>query len=395
MAAAFFAAFFFFLPDSGYDKYFWVNWTEYITNQGLLNVYNNPEVGYPPVVLFCCWVFTWFADAAGAINQVNINYLKLPALIADWTIIFLAIKLLQKNNKPLQWALLLVFNPVFWYNSLVWGQFDSMYVAPLAWGIYYLVDKKATLATMLFALAVLTKLQALLLVLPILGLYIYNAQKASRIKLSALFLVTVALPILAFIPFTGVSISTILNRTVNYYTGVSQYAYNVWYFIFDNPVATPATTTFIGNTTLSTWGLYIAMLGGVGAMSFLVNLKIKNTQQLFAAFAMASLAYFFFMAKMHERYAHPAIVFVLIAFVCNPYNKPLGVVALLVCLAYGLNLEAVMQFTSKGFGFALNYSAWYFSPIFVATLYATALFMLVYILISTANRYSKQDGTVL
>ena len=40
------------LPDSGYDKYFWQSWTQQILVDGLGGIYTNPEVNNHPLNLF-------------------------------------------------------------------------------------------------------------------------------------------------------------------------------------------------------------------------------------------------------------------------------------------------------------------------------------------------------
>ncbi|MCB0754906.1 MAG: hypothetical protein KDB98_04895, partial [Flavobacteriales bacterium] len=60
--------FLFVLPDAGYDKYFWISWSQDILNNGLGNVYLNPEVDNHPLILYLLKVFSLFHHNAEEIG---------------------------------------------------------------------------------------------------------------------------------------------------------------------------------------------------------------------------------------------------------------------------------------------------------------------------------------
>jgi len=68
--------FLFVLPDAGYDKYFWITWTQDILNTGLGNVYDNPEVNNHSLILYLLKIFSLFQRNADAVGLVSINWLK-------------------------------------------------------------------------------------------------------------------------------------------------------------------------------------------------------------------------------------------------------------------------------------------------------------------------------
>jgi hypothetical protein len=72
---------------------------------------------------------------------------------------------------------------------------------------------------------------------------------------------------------------------------------------------------------------------------------------------------------MHERYSHPAIIFVAIYSILTGRYLPY----VLVSLAYFLNMEAVLKYL----GFH-NYGIVPFSPQFVAALYLVAILVLFF-----------------
>jgi len=80
------------------------------------------------------------------------------------------------------------------------------------------------------------------------------------------------------------------------------------------------------------------------------------------------LGFFFFNTQMHERYSHPAM---LLAFLYGVLRRDYWLFGL-TTLAYFLNMEAVLQF------FSLDYSAFYFQKMFVASLFLLTIVLGLY-----------------
>lgn len=83
------------------------------------------------------------------------------------------------------------------------------------------------------------------------------------------------------------------------------------------------------------------------------------------------LLFFYFNTQMHERYSHPAFIFLILYAVIQ--NKPLP--SIIGCLAYLLNLDAVL----KSIVFQ-NYGVFIFSREFISALYLITIIWL-YILL--------------
>jgi Gpi18-like mannosyltransferase len=392
LAIAFMLGLIVFLPDSGYDKYFWVTWAQYIKEHGLTQAYNNPEINYHPVILCIIDVFTWFFNSPADINLTNINWLKVPTALFDWGIIFLSLKLMQHHKVNLQWGLLLAFNPAFWYNTIIWGQFDSIWVFFCLASIYVALKEKWFLSIVLYTLALNTKLFALMFLPFIFPLWIKD--KTSQLQLLRPLPVLLILQFISLLPFlftTHNSLFTIIGRSTDYYNSISRNAYNIWYFFFTDPFNTP-------DDTLIAW-----VFGGVIAVFFvLALLQLLERITIWQSAALASLIFFLFLTRMHERYAHAAIVFTAIVFFASPpsplhqmerggLRKQEGVRLLcffLISLAYLLNLEAVMQMLNKSLGFSVDYNSILFNPKLIATLYVISLVILV---ISTFTLYKNSS----
>lgn len=376
LCAVFFIALIVWLPDSGYDKYFWVSWAQYIKEYGLREAYNNPEINYHPFILFIIKGFTLFFNSPNDINYTNINWLKVPTALFDWGIVFIALNLLKQYKKNLQWALLLAFNPAFWYNTVIWGQFDSIWVFFSLAAVYTATRNSWWVSALLFVLALNTKLFALVF-LPV--LYpLWVTDRTSMLHLTRPLSLVVALQlaiVAAFLPFTQYSVFDIVERSTGYYESVSRNAYNVWYFIFTDPVNTP------DNAFLPwVWLVFLSAYTVLGIMIFLGRINLWHV------LALVSLLFFFTLTRMHERYAHAALVFTAILFFLtpSPFRGRVGVGVVFISLAYFLNLEAVMQTANKSLGWNVNYNSILFNPKMVATLYFIACLILAYNIFKSA-----------
>ncbi len=385
-----------FLPDSGYDKYFWVTWTRYLRQHGLFEAYNNPEINYHPVLIYLIDAFSFLHWRT--IDYTSINWLKVPTAVFDWGIIFIALKLMQKHKVNLQWGLLLAFNPAFWYNTVIWGQFDSIWVFFTLLSFYLADSGKFYYSTLAFLLAINTKLFALFF-LPFL-IVMWSRLKPdtnlSKTKfhfyqedsIGAIVVKYILFQLLILLPFLGntqYTIAQIIQRSTEYYNSVSRNAYNIWYYFFDNPVTT-ADTNLLAPAIIAVGLSFIVLL----------YLQYKNKLSIWNSAALASLVFFLFLTRMHERYSHAAMVFSFIAFINSPPKAggvprlrrgegvQLGLIAFaMISVAYLLNLEAVMQTLNKSLGFNINYNSILFNPKLIATLYVISLIILLYNTLNT------------
>lgn len=401
-----------FLPDSGYDKYFWVTWTRYLRQHGLFEAYNNPEINYHPVLIYLIDAFSFLHWRT--IDNTSINWLKVPTAVLDWGIIFIALKLMQKHKVNLQWGLLLAFNPAFWYNTVIWGQFDSIWVFFILLSFYLADSGKFYYSTLAFLLAINTKLFALFF-LPFL-IVMWSRLKPdtnlSKTKfhfyqedsIGAIVVKYILFQLLILLPFLGntqYTIAQIIQRSTEYYNSVSRNAYNIWYYFFDNPVNTPDTNL-----------LAPAIIAAGLSFIVLLYFQYKNKTSVWNIAALASLIFFLLLTRMHERYAHAAMVFSFVAWVTpyiatrSKFQRQLkkdelqkqaeqmhssGIIAFgLISVAYILNLEAVMQTLNKSLGFNINYNSILFNPKLIATLYVISLVILVYNTFTTHKQYPER-----
>ncbi len=373
----FFIAFCFVVPDSGYDKYFWISWSKAIAEDGLGSIYSNPEVNNFPLVLYLLKAFTLFFSA-DTIDVFSINYLKCFAIIFDFATLAIIVSLLKKNNINLLLCIVLLFNPAFWYNTVIWGQVDSVHTFFVFVAVLFAINKKPLPALVFMLLAVNTKVQAVVF-LPVILLLIFTTKALSSLRFTKVLIaafVLLLIQLIIFLPFIvsgnfGQTIHSLINSSVDFYPTVSRNAFNLWYLFFADPLNTSDQILFL--LPLKWWGILLFVLFYAAVLFLFIKSK-KGLAEIFLVFALFSLGFFYFNTQMHERYVHPVILFAgLYAVLSKRY-----LVFVISSVAYILNLEAVMQllsyFDDEVLGFVIHYKSWIvFNSVFISLLFLSAI----------------------
>jgi Gpi18-like mannosyltransferase len=284
--------------------------------------------------------------------------------------------LLKKNNINLLFCLVLLFNPAFGYNTIIWGQVDSIHTFFVFVSVLFGVNKKPLPALVFMLLGVNTKVQAVVF-LPVVFIFTteaLRAQRFSKIILSVLLLVLIQVVI--FLPFIvsgnfNQTIHSLINSSVDFYPTLSRNAYNLWYLFFADPLNTSDQMLFL--FPLKWWGILLFIL--FYALTVFLFLKSKKgLAEIFLLLALVSLGFFYFNTQMHERYVHPVVLFAgLYAVFSKRY-----LVFIISSVAYLLNLEAVMQllsyFDDEVLGFVIHYNSWIvFNSVLISLLFLSAI----------------------
>lgn len=378
--------FLFILPDAGYDKYFWITWSQDILNNGLGNVYLNSEVDNHPLILYLLKVFSLFHRNAAEIGLTSVNWLKALVLPFDFLTLAVVIHILKRTQKPMIGFLVLFLNPTFWYNTIIWGQVDTIHTFFAFAALVYAERGHWKWSLILMLVALNFKLQAIIF-LPLVGILSLPFIRNKGWKFLAYHTLTiVAIQALILLPFlfTGnlsETIHALATRSVDQYPVLSRNAYNLWYYLVSDPFNFPDSET-VFRIPLKYWG--IAMFFASSTMVLLplflaVNNgafeNLKRNERLGTIFQLAALvtiAFFMFNTQMHERYVHPALLFSGLFMLLT--HRP--IVYGLVSVGYLLNMEAVMKYLryfDSLVGADFNHTEWMiFQPQFVASLFLVA-----------------------
>lgn len=381
-----YVCFLFVLPDAGYDKFFWITWTQDILNNGLGSVYHNPDVNNHPLILYLLKVFSLFHHNAAEIGLTSVNWLKALVIPFDLLTLIVVIHVLKRTDKPMLGVFVFFLNPAFWYNTIIWGQVDTIHTFFALAALIYAERGHWKWALVLMLIAINFKLQAIVFLPLVLILSLPFIRNKGWKFLAYHFLTLVGLQVLILAPFafTGnlpETVTALMSRSVDKYPTLSRNAYNLWYYFVNDPFFFPDSRTVL-QVPLKYWGmaLFFAASSMVLLPLFLAvnNGAFENLKRnerlgtIFQVAALVTLAFFLFNTQMHERYVHPAILFSGLFMILT--HRP--VVYMLVSVGYLLNMEGVMRFLRYYdglLGVELNYDGWlFFQPMFIATLFMIA-----------------------
>jgi Gpi18-like mannosyltransferase len=229
-------------------------------------------------------------------------------------------------------AAVYAFNPAVIFDSAVWGQFDAVYTFFIVLSLLLAVKSKPKLSAAIFALAVLTKPQAVALA-PLIAFLIYKKNGLKNLIFSsAVFALGIFVVIL---PFDWSNPATFLSHiyfgAYNEFKFTSVNAFNIWGLIgFYKPD---------GNLFILGWGLFGAFVVSVLYVLYKRFNASDESLIIFCAF-MILLGFFMLPTRIHERYLFPTISMLALTLPFMKKTRPLYAVltgTLLLNQAYVLS----------------------------------------------------------
>jgi len=258
---------------------------------------------YPPFNIYLFWIF---GNLSHAIGPDSLPFLiKLPANLFDLATAYLIFRLLSQRfsfKVSLAVMALYAFNPATIFDLAVWGQMDSVYTFFMVASLYSALRSKYELSGGLFALAILTKPQSIVL-LPVLAyLILRNGGWKRALSSAAAF---GAMVFLVILPFNWDSpIAFLVDRYtagLNLYPFNSAHAYNFWALLgFWEPDTVPRL-----GLTYQQWGI-LALVTFVAFVMWQLHRRYEPRSAIFAVF-LIMFGFFMLMTRMHERYLFPVL----------------------------------------------------------------------------------------
>ena len=192
-----------FFPGYPDDVHAWERWSATMAFHGPHAIYDPPmPADYPPAYLYVLWMAGTAARSFVTTVEGLRLFVEAPPLLADLLLgllIFAAV-FHYHRSRGLAFAAMLLFalNPALLYDTVVWGQADSVLVLPIVLGALLLTQSQFVLGWAIAGLAAIVKPQALL-VLPVFALWtILRSDRRTWYYCGAAFLVTV---LVGFAPF--------------------------------------------------------------------------------------------------------------------------------------------------------------------------------------------------
>jgi Gpi18-like mannosyltransferase len=374
----------------GYDLWCWAEWSVYIHNHGLEDIYNM-HTDYPPLYLYVLELFGWIKGNEHAIRE-SIFQLKYITLVFEFCSVFILFTYIQKSDRA--WVFLfIVLNPGFFYNNIIWGQVDGILGFLLLSCIVLVLSRKNTLAILLFLISLNFKIQSIIFLPLLLFILIHNISDYKGLThVLYVLLALAALQLLIISPYLSKAsfehLSNTMLQSVDKYPIVSMNAYNCWYWFWENKDVTKINDA--GKwlaISYKIWGLLLFFISSVAALIpvFVTSIKdavvknkepYKNIGQLFLSAGLIAVLFFFCNTQMHERYSHYGLIFLAAYFTVSGNYLPF----LFMSIAYFLNMESVL----KALQFP-NYRIVLFNADFIAAIYFLLIIYLYFLI------YKKSD----
>jgi Gpi18-like mannosyltransferase len=304
-----------------FTGYYWDIWAK--TNRALLavalgpgRIYDPglPVDAYPPGSLYLLWFSGWLGRLLEPSADGFRVIVETPPLIADFmiglTLYFAALRD-GRTTRALLVMLLFALNPALIFDTVVWGQSDSVVALPMlvaAILIFYRGDKLGyRLGWSAAAIAILAKPQALALAVP-LGLWtLIDAGIAECGWCAAAFIGTMVLGILPYqLGHPWYWITNVYQDLGTRFSDASVGAFNFMGLI--GGMGSPDTDKVLG---VSYRALGLSLTAAVYVISSYLIWRAKSANQAMLATFVALFGFFMFAPRIHERYLYYPVVFLI------------------------------------------------------------------------------------
>ena len=294
----------------GGDLGYWTDWMEQMA-QG----YGQVQANYPPLLLHWFWLLAKLFDVAGfeypPVSPVQLKFFVLLPVLATqlWLCYRVERSLCERNIPPLQ-------SPVFWcvvaspallLDGPVWGQVDLLPFLPMWLSLVYAFQARFLIAGAAFALALLWKFQAIVILPVLAGLFMrrwrlrtwHYAPRA----LAGLLLVG----LVGFLPFIWVGrFAEMFHAAYLGNTDIFPFATfnaaNLWYLLADNTTDMHQ-PLLAGGGWLTPHKLGLALFVLVSVVCMLrAWLAAERLGQVIGLSMVMVLGFFALAPSMHERY---------------------------------------------------------------------------------------------
>ncbi|MFD1988438.1 hypothetical protein ACFSGI_00455 [Paenibacillus nicotianae] len=302
------------------DQNLFVQWMNEIRQYGLGTVYiHDSNINYPPLFLLIMQGYAALVHGFGITiqaGQLSFKWLLIILDLCACVIVFCWSRHIRSTAT--RWILfgLFVCNPALIVNSSIWGQVDILNGILMA-GALLTVVAFPLLAGLLFAVALFTKLQAIVIA-PVFGCYLLKCVWQRQLKPLIHMVVGAIIPVIVVViyfayygglqaMFKGAYISA-----VGLYTQVTLNALNIWFYVIGTVPTTSDTEKLWNLISLRNLGFMLLLLAVIYTAIYLWQCREITTAVLLKAAAWISFAFFMLPTEIHERYSIPALILLLL-----------------------------------------------------------------------------------
>jgi 4-amino-4-deoxy-L-arabinose transferase-like glycosyltransferase len=344
------------IPGSGFktDVDLFRYWADNLAQHGPFGFYDRGFFAdYTPGYLYALWLVGIIGSFIGGVGDL----IKLPAILTDVALAYLVYSMVLElgvsERRARLAALVVIVNPITWFDSVVWGQVDSFGTVFLLLAVRELWRGRTERSAVLSVVAALIKPQLAILV-PIVGLVTirralwpagawgdeeppeirgtnWERRTTGWIRIVTTAASGLVTTVALCIPFglwpiqltaQGTSLIKLMLSTASTYSYVSVNAYNAWAlfpaadpngvvnsmasnsaWIYDSPVKDATYWAQIGPLPAGLVGA-VALLALAAVITVIVARRPDRLTILVGTAALA-LAFFAVPTRVHERYLFP------------------------------------------------------------------------------------------
>lgn len=315
---------------------------------GLGDVYAHGDlVNYPPFFLALLGIYGGILSFFNTYVEVAGVLIRVPSIVFEVVaIIIFAIVSKRINNSIVRAALVtfFAFSPAVIVDGTIWGQVDMLHSILMVSSILLLMSKP-TWSGAIYAIALLAKFQSIVIA-PVFAMYFLKIiwEKKEGKQLTK-FVMGFCIPLLIFGLYFAAhgTFITMLKQAylnaVGTFPTVTVFAMNIWYYAIGTDPNTVDTIQILPHITLKTVGLILLSIAAALTCLYVFFHRHMNTAVLLKAATFISFAFFMLPTQMHERYAFPALVFVIFLLL---YEMKWTGIALGLTLTIFLNIVMVL-----------------------------------------------------
>ena len=309
------------------DMNCFAGWSDMIFNNGLSQFYLSEGFhDYPPGYVYVMYVLGALKSIFKLDGALWWAVLKLPSIIADLGMGYLAYRLTSKTYTKRAGAIIcafIVFNPAVILNSCIWGQVDSVLAIFCVLAVYFAAEKRFSASFFAFGAAILIKPQAIFFA-PVIAfgvveeIFINNEFEPKKLIKTVLWaLAAIVCVFILFMPF-GTNplhgIEIILNQyieTVGQYNYMTINAFNLYGAMGQNWTELSVAVSVMG---------YLLITVVVVFSGFLFFRK-SGKEKYYLVSAILIFGIYMLAPKMHERYAFPGMFMLIMLVGACPTGK--------------------------------------------------------------------------
>lgn len=391
-----------YFPGHRFDTQCWGNWSAHIFEHGLLQTYNGSGNNYFPLYQYVLWIYGMMCQSKASILE-HVHALRWVTFAFDLGLLWVVYQWIKRRVAFVFIVAITLLNAAYYYNTLVWGQVDSILSFFVLGGFYLLWQKKEISASIMMGLAMSFKLQGiifipvfgllLLLVIPVQGIF---RRTALCLLVFSLTILIVSSPFLVDMNTRAEVIEGAANL-VDYYPTITVGSSNFWSVIFGKAAdELPDGEKVLQLISYKHLGLLMFFAASAFALWPLLKLVIRKFRSrswqlplpvLILSMALVSLSFFTFNTQMHERYIHPLMAILLIYLLLTRDWVPF----VLFSFAYMMNMESIIKNWKWD-----NYEIFIFNRQLLGSIYVILWIYLVWRLRQSVRKHSAPDsGLVL